>query len=66
MITSMMVLVEKREGTRPFGRPSSRWENNIKIDLKQKVWEGMDWIDVGQAVVNTVMNTWFHKMRGVS
>jgi hypothetical protein len=32
------VLVAKPEGRRPLGRPSSRWENNIKIDLKAVVW----------------------------
>jgi len=34
-------LVEKREGTRPFGRPGRRWE-----DLKTWDGEDMDWIDL--------------------
>jgi hypothetical protein len=47
---------------RPLGRPSRRWEDNIKIDLQEVGWEGVDWIDMAQdrdrwgAVVNAVMN----------
>ena len=33
-----MILVEKRMGKRPFGRPGLRWENNIKVDLKEVSW----------------------------
>jgi hypothetical protein len=56
------LLVEKPEGKRPLGRPRCRWEDNIKIDLREIGWGGMDWIDVAQdrdwwmALVNTVMN----------
>jgi hypothetical protein len=55
-------LVEKSEGQRPHRRPRHRREYNIKIDLKEIVWEGLDWIAVAQdrnnwwAVVNLVMN----------
>jgi hypothetical protein len=55
------VLVGKPEGRRPLGRPS-RWEDNIKMDLREVGWEGMDWIDLAQdrdrwqALVNEVMN----------
>jgi hypothetical protein len=38
------VLVEKPEGTRTHGRPRSRWENNIKIDLLEVGW-GMYCVD---------------------
>jgi hypothetical protein len=38
------VLVGKAKG-RPLGRPRSRWENNIKMDLREAVWGSMDWID---------------------
>ena len=55
------VLVGKPEGRRPLGRPSCRWEDNMKMDL-QEVWcGGMDWINLAQdrdrcqAVVNVVM-----------
>jgi len=38
------VLVGKPEGKRPLGRPMCRWENNIKMDLHEVGFEGMDWI----------------------
>jgi hypothetical protein len=37
-------LVGKTEGKRPFGRPRSRWEDNIRVDIREIVWEGVDWI----------------------
>jgi hypothetical protein len=40
------VLVGRPEGKRPLGRPRHRWENNVKMDLKDVGWEGMDWIDI--------------------
>jgi hypothetical protein len=47
---------------RPLGRPRRRWVDNIKMDLREIGWDGMDWIELAQdrdqwrAVVNTVMN----------
>jgi hypothetical protein len=35
-------LVGKLEGKRPFGRPRRRWEDNIRMDLKEIGWEGVD------------------------
>jgi hypothetical protein len=55
-------LVGLPEGKRPLGRPRRRWVDNIKMDLRDIKWDGMDWIDVAQnrdqwmALVNTVMN----------
>jgi hypothetical protein len=55
-------LVGKPEGRRPLGRPRRRCENNIKMDLREVGWRGVDWIDLAQdrdrwrAVVYTVMN----------
>jgi hypothetical protein len=52
----------KPEGRRSIGRPNRKWVDNIKIDLKEIGWDGMDWIDLDQsrdqwrALVNTVMN----------
>jgi hypothetical protein len=56
------VLVGISEGKRPLVRPRHRLEDNIKIDVMEVVWEGMNWIDVVQdrdiwwAVVNALMN----------
>jgi hypothetical protein len=56
------ILVGKPEGKRPLGRPRHRWLNNIKMDLREIGWGGMDWIDLAQdrdqwrALVNTVTN----------
>jgi len=56
------VLVGKPEGKRPFGRPGRRWEDNIKMDLQEVGYGGMDWIELAQykdrwrALVKAVMN----------
>jgi hypothetical protein len=50
------------EGRRPLGRPRRRWEDNIKIDLREIGFGDVDWIHLAQdrdrwrALVNTVMN----------
>jgi hypothetical protein len=50
------------EGKRPLGRPRRRWVDNIKMNLKEIGWDGMDCIDLAQdtdqwrALVNAVMN----------
>jgi hypothetical protein len=38
--------VEKPEGKRPVGRQRCRWVNNIKMNLGEMGWGGMDWIDL--------------------
>jgi hypothetical protein len=56
------LMVGKSEGNRQLWRPRHRWEDNIKMNLSEKGWGGMDWIDLVQdmdqwrALVNTVMN----------
>jgi hypothetical protein len=56
------ILVGKPEGKGPVGRPRHRWVDNIKMDLREIGWDGMDWIDLAQdgghwrALVNMVMN----------
>jgi hypothetical protein len=56
------IFVGKPEGKRPLGRPRRRWEDNIKMDLRELGWGSMDRIDLSQdrerwrALVNTVMN----------
>jgi hypothetical protein len=60
--TAYRILVGKPERKRPLGRPRRRSVDNIKMDLKEIEWDGMDWTDVAQdrdqwrAPVNTVMN----------
>jgi hypothetical protein len=55
-------LLEYTEGKRPLGKPRSTWVDNIKMDLRETGWDGMDWIELAQnrdqwrALVNTVMN----------
>jgi hypothetical protein len=54
--------VGKPEGRRPLGRPRRRWEDNIKMDLREVGCGGVDWIDLAQdrdrwwALVYTVMS----------
>jgi hypothetical protein len=56
------ILVGRPEGRRPLGRLRRRWEDNIKMDLQEVGWGGIDWIDMAQdrdrwrALVNAVMN----------
>jgi hypothetical protein len=56
------VLMGKPEGKRPLGRPRRRWEDGIRMDLREIGWGSVDWIQLAQdrdrwrALVNTVMN----------
>jgi hypothetical protein len=56
------VLVVKPKGKRPLERPRHRWENMIKVDLREISWEGVECThlaqdgDRWQAFVNAVMN----------
>ena len=52
----------KPEGKTPLGRPRRRWEDNIRFDIQEVEWRGMDWIDLAQdqdrwvAIVKVVIN----------
>jgi hypothetical protein len=56
------ILVGKPEGKSQLASPRHRSVDNIKMDLREIGWDGMDWIELAQdrdqwrAVVNTVMN----------
>jgi hypothetical protein len=56
------ILVRKPEGRRPLGRPRRRWEDNIKMDLREIGFGDVDWNYLAQdrnrwrAFVNTVMS----------
>jgi hypothetical protein len=55
-------LVERPEGKRPLGRLRRKWEDNIKLDLREIGIDGANWIQLAQdrvqwrAFVNTIMN----------
>jgi hypothetical protein len=38
------LLVGKPEGKRPLGRPRCRWMDNIKMELSEIRWGGVDWL----------------------
>jgi hypothetical protein len=48
MRNAYRILVGKPEGKRPLGRPRRRWVGNIKMDLGDVGWGGMDWIDLAE------------------
>jgi hypothetical protein len=56
------ILLGNPEGKRPLGRPRHMWEDNIKMDLREIGWGGMNRIglardrDQWRVLVSTVMN----------
>jgi hypothetical protein len=56
------ILVGKPEGRRTLGKPRRRWVDNIKMDLREIGFEGVDWIELAQdrdqrrTLVNTEMD----------
>jgi hypothetical protein len=46
--TAYRILVGKPEGKRRLGRQRRRWADNIKMDLTETGWDGVDWIDMAQ------------------
>jgi len=42
------ILVLKPEGKRPLVRPRRRWEDNIKLDLREIRVDGANWIQLAQ------------------
>jgi hypothetical protein len=56
------ISVGEFEGKRPHGRQLRRWEDDIRMDLREIGWEGVDWMRLAQdrdqlrALVNAVMN----------
>jgi len=56
------ILVGKPEGKRPFGKLRHKWEDNIKMDIWEMRWEGVDGIHLTQdrdqwwALVSRIMN----------
>jgi hypothetical protein len=62
MKSAYIVLVEKFEVKRPLGRGRHRWKDNIRMDIRETGWVGMNWIyltqdrDLWQTFMDTVMN----------
>jgi hypothetical protein len=58
-------LVGRPEGKRSLERPECKWEDNIKMDLRERGIDEVNWIRLAEdrvkllAPVNTVMNLWF-------
>jgi hypothetical protein len=56
------ILVRNPDGKRPLGRPRRRWEDNIRMDIREIGWGDVEWINLDQdrdqwrARVSTVMN----------
>ncbi|KAJ4445945.1 hypothetical protein ANN_12631 [Periplaneta americana] len=61
---SYRVIVGRPEGKSPLRRPRRRWEDNIKMDLREVGYDGRDWINLAQdrdqwrAYVRATMNLW--------
>jgi ribosome biogenesis protein Nip4 len=57
-------LARKSEGKRPLRKPRNRWEDNIRMDLREIGWGSVDWMhlaqdkDQWQALMNMIMNLW--------
>jgi hypothetical protein len=62
MRNAYRILVGKLKGMRPLGKPRGRWEDDVRMDLRERWWKCVDWIDLAQdrdqwpALENTVMN----------
>jgi hypothetical protein len=62
MRNAYKILVEKPEGKRPLRRPGCRWEDCIRLDLRELGWEGVDLMHLVQnrdqlwALVNVALN----------
>jgi hypothetical protein len=56
--------VGKHEGNRSLGKPRRTWENNIRMNLRAIMWEGVDWMHLAQdreywqTLVCKVINLW--------
>jgi len=66
------VVMGRSEGKRPLGRPRRRWVDNIKMNIQEVGWVGVDWLELTQdryrwrALVNVVRNIRPQKMRVIT
>jgi hypothetical protein len=62
MIHAYKIFVGRLQGKRPLGRHRRRWKDNMRMDLRETGWEGVEWIRLAQDrdqwwdFVNTVMS----------
>jgi len=67
---SIHILARKHGRKRPLGRTRRSWENNIKMDVRETGWSGVDWFNLAQerdkwpVLVKTVMLLWFPQEEG--
>ena len=60
--SAFKILTDKPTGKRPLGRPRRRWEDNIRMDLKEICINAGDWVVSAQdrnywrALVNAALN----------
>ena len=65
--SAFKILTGKPTGKKPLGRPRHRWEDNIRVDLKEIGINTRNWVDLAQdsnswrALVNAALNFWVHK-----
>jgi hypothetical protein len=48
MINAYNISVGKPEGKKPLGRPRRRWKDNVRMDISERGWEGVDWMNPAQ------------------
>jgi hypothetical protein len=64
MRNAYKILAGKLQDKKSLGRPRSRWEDNIKMDLKDIGWDEVYWIHLAldkvqwHALVNMIMHLW--------
>jgi hypothetical protein len=71
-VCRMHIFVGKAEGKRLLGRPRRRCEDNIRTDITEIWWEGIDWMHLAQnrdqwlVLMNTATKLRFYERRGIS
>jgi hypothetical protein len=48
MRNAYKILVGKPEGKKQLGRPRGRWQDNIRVDLREMRWGSVDWINLAK------------------
>jgi hypothetical protein len=62
--SAFKILTGKPTNKRPLGRPRHRWEDNIRMDLKEIGVNARNWVDLAQdrdywkALMNATLNLW--------